>query len=217
MGQVSLCFGNLFFYRFRFGHVLLMEQKKPSRPAARRALGSTSDGRHSLPSKVEGSWSASIRDFLGEASSSTVDGLSNDRNLISMNRPPSEVKDASTQHPDYVNIEDLDQVRLSEKHYLSVAPEILRVLYQHRTDSLKSKLAIDLDRPPLDCIQDIFDDIAKKAEELGFNDVLSHLGSRKLRVVTMCSGTESPLLSLKMFAESKSIHRLVIFMDKTYY
>lgn len=183
-----------------------MEAKKPPRPAARRALRPVSDKRQGLSSKVNSNWSESINNFLGEVKTGTAVGLNKDRNLLRMNRSQNERKDASPNDNDPINLEDLDQVSLSEAQHLSVEPEVLKVLYQRHVDSLKMKPGIDLDRPPLHHIKDIFDDVAKKAKQLGFNDVLSHLGSRKLRVVTVCSGTESPLLALKMFSDSKPMH-----------
>jgi len=64
-------------------------------------------------------------------------------------------------------------------------------------------LASDL--PPLHTLADIFADMASKALELGFASVLFRLGSRPLRVATMCSGTEAPLLALELIQTSKSI------------
>ena len=57
---------------------------------------------------------------------------------------------------------------------------------------------LDESLPPMECLEDIFRDIAKKALHLGFADVLRQLGDRPLRVATVCSGTESPLLALEM-------------------
>lgn len=57
--------------------------------------------------------------------------------------------------------------------------------------------------PPLHDLNEIFADIAKHAMELGFDKVASHLTGRALRVVTMCSGTESPILALEMIRDSE--------------
>lgn len=57
---------------------------------------------------------------------------------------------------------------------------------------------LDESLPPMECLEDIFRDIADKAMHLGFADVLRKLGDRPLRVATVCSGTESPLLALEM-------------------
>ena len=51
---------------------------------------------------------------------------------------------------------------------------------------------------------DIFDDMAKKAMDLGLGKAIDHFGGRKLKIATMCSGTESPILALGMVADSRS-------------
>ncbi|KAJ5770544.1 uncharacterized protein N7511_002595, partial [Penicillium nucicola] len=66
-------------------------------------------------------------------------------------------------------------------------------------------LASDLS--PLHRLEDIFADMASKALERGFLDVLCQLGKRPLRVATMCSGTEAPLLALDMISTGLGIDR----------
>jgi hypothetical protein len=61
-----------------------------------------------------------------------------------------------------------------------------------------SKRDLDLTLPPLTHIQDIFLDITKKALTKGFDQVLDFLKGGDLKVGTMCSGTESPLLALRL-------------------
>lgn len=39
--------------------------------------------------------------------------------------------------------------------------------------------------------------------KLGFEKVIERLNGRSLRVATMCSGTESPMLAIENIAESK--------------
>ena len=63
-------------------------------------------------------------------------------------------------------------------------------------------LAYDL--PPLHSLEEIFAHMARKALGLGLGHVLSQLGNRPLRVATMCSGTEAPLLALEMIQTGKS-------------
>jgi site-specific DNA-cytosine methylase len=66
--------------------------------------------------------------------------------------------------------------------------------------------------PPISDIYDIFDDMTKNLEKnqrrIGTNmkEAFEHIGVRKLRVGTMCSGTESPVLALGMI--SKSLKKL---------
>ncbi|KAJ5605517.1 C-5 cytosine methyltransferase [Penicillium lagena] len=52
--------------------------------------------------------------------------------------------------------------------------------------------------PPMHELKDIFNDLAENAIKQGLAAVLNHLAGRPLRVATMCSGTESPLLALEM-------------------
>ncbi|KAL5003338.1 hypothetical protein BDV10DRAFT_180471 [Aspergillus recurvatus] len=68
----------------------------------------------------------------------------------------------------------------------------------------RSKLAQHL--PPLHKLSDIFNSLTERAIELGFDKVLGHLGDRRLRVATVCSGTESPLLALEMVKENLQKH-----------
>ncbi|GFF29000.1 DNA repair protein RAD5 [Aspergillus udagawae] len=75
-------------------------------------------------------------------------------------------------------------------------PEVVRSQPYSGPMSAKTRLASHL--PPLYKLEDIYEHMTKRALELNFDDVLSHLGSRPLRIVTMCSGTESPLLALEM-------------------
>lgn len=57
--------------------------------------------------------------------------------------------------------------------------------------------------PPMSGLGDIYKDMTERAMDLGLDGVLAHLGERPLRVVTVCSGTESPLLALEMVQRSK--------------
>ncbi|KGO52427.1 Zinc finger, RING-type [Penicillium expansum] len=54
------------------------------------------------------------------------------------------------------------------------------------------------DLPPLHTLTEIFADMASNALKMGFEHVLIRLGGRPLRVATMCSGTEAPLLALEL-------------------
>lgn len=67
------------------------------------------------------------------------------------------------------------------------------------------KLGIKLDEAPMHDISKIFADMAQKALGAGFEDVLESLGNRKLRVATMCSGTEAPILFLNELSASKCL------------
>ena len=57
---------------------------------------------------------------------------------------------------------------------------------------------INTNLPPLHDYDNIFADIARKALDNGLASALTHLNGRKLRVATMCSGTDCPLIALRM-------------------
>ncbi|KAK3069240.1 hypothetical protein LTR53_012572, partial [Teratosphaeriaceae sp. CCFEE 6253] len=57
---------------------------------------------------------------------------------------------------------------------------------------------LDLSLPPLFNTVEIFKDMTEKALNLGLGKATAKLAGRPLRVATMCSGTESPLLALQM-------------------
>ncbi|PIA95671.1 hypothetical protein CB0940_10123 [Cercospora beticola] len=63
--------------------------------------------------------------------------------------------------------------------------------------------------PPLSDTREIFDDIVGKALPLGLSQALDDLPG-SLRVATMCSGTESPLLALELFQQCLGSSKLEI-------
>jgi len=56
--------------------------------------------------------------------------------------------------------------------------------------------------PPISDICDMFRDLVGRVPQL--KDVVDHLAGCKLRVATMCSGTESPILALELIQKSTS-------------
>ncbi|KAJ2934887.1 hypothetical protein H1R20_g2299, partial [Candolleomyces eurysporus] len=56
------------------------------------------------------------------------------------------------------------------------------------------------DLPPINDISEIFDDLVSRAPAI--KEVAEHIQGRKLRVATMCSGTESPLLALELIQKA---------------
>lgn len=63
-------------------------------------------------------------------------------------------------------------------------------------DVAKGSSIEDSDRPPIHEIPAIFSDLVSRVPQI--KDVAEHLKGRKMRVATMCSGTESPLLALDL-------------------
>jgi site-specific DNA-cytosine methylase/superfamily II DNA or RNA helicase len=72
---------------------------------------------------------------------------------------------------------------------------------QMRDLTIRNK-GLDPGLPPLSSIDDIFRDITTKALDLGLREALQKLNRQPLRVATMCSGTESPLLALDMVQDA---------------
>ncbi|KAF2195509.1 hypothetical protein K469DRAFT_649543 [Zopfia rhizophila CBS 207.26] len=62
--------------------------------------------------------------------------------------------------------------------------------------------AVDLSLPPLSNIEDIFADMTSKALQLGLDEVVREMKGRPIHVATMCSGTESPLISLQLVSQA---------------
>lgn len=72
-------------------------------------------------------------------------------------------------------------------------PEVRRA----KVDIKDRYLALHL--PPMYTLEEIFNDLAAKAMSLGFGEVVKRVGDRPLRIATVCSGTESPILAMEMF------------------
>ncbi|KAJ5171903.1 hypothetical protein N7492_004496 [Penicillium capsulatum] len=75
---------------------------------------------------------------------------------------------------------------------IPIIPEVLRSQPQ------TGRRYLDTSLPPMHDLNAIFNDILKKARQLGFEEFLNKLAKRPLRVATVCSGTESPVLALEM-------------------
>lgn len=84
-----------------------------------------------------------------------------------------------------------------------IPPEILRGIHSYPPGVRSGSAKLDRNLRPLHGIQEIFNDLASNAKEAGIESFLDHIGSRKLKVVTMCSGTEAPVLALEMFVRCK--------------
>lgn len=66
----------------------------------------------------------------------------------------------------------------------------------------KSK-GVDLSVEPMSSIEDCVFDLTTRSMGHGLRAVINALAGRPLRVATMCSGTESPVLALKMIFDGK--------------
>ncbi|GAB1209695.1 hypothetical protein APSETT445_008476 [Aspergillus pseudonomiae] len=83
-------------------------------------------------------------------------------------------------------------------------PEVIRSEPHFGKRRLSTQLALNL--PPLHKLSDIYRSITARALELNLGVFLQHIGSKPLRVVTACSGTESPLLALELVQDNLRKH-----------
>lgn len=69
--------------------------------------------------------------------------------------------------------------------------------------------------PPISDLNDIFTDIVKRTPEV--ENLAKTLEGRPLRVATMCSGTESPLLALRLMSRAiKELHGIAIEVEHVF-
>lgn len=68
-------------------------------------------------------------------------------------------------------------------------------------ESTRAKRGVDLTLPPLSSIEACISHMAEKAVELGLLASIDHLKGRPIRIATMCSGTEAPLLALDLISK----------------
>ncbi|KAK6813412.1 hypothetical protein RU639_011270 [Aspergillus parasiticus] len=83
-------------------------------------------------------------------------------------------------------------------------PEVIRSEPHFGKRRLSTQLALNL--PPLHKLSDIYRSITARALELNLGEFLQHIGSKPLRIVTACSGTESPLLALELVQDNLRKH-----------
>lgn len=93
----------------------------------------------------------------------------------------------------------------TKKEDISDIPEIVR----SQVDEKNRYLALNL--PPMHSLEEIYSDFAAKAMSLGFGEFLKHIGDRPLRVGTVCSGTESPIMAMELLQNGKSLLRPLLF------
>jgi hypothetical protein len=121
-----------------------------------------------------------------------------------------EPADASEDEPededDFVVSDEEDERPAKKRKYVDTKNKARRPVVQRKlvsaTGTTKSsrQAADQSSLPPLSSIPAMFDDMISRASDL--SSVVDRLNGRKLRVATMCSGTESPLLALRMITRS---------------
>ncbi|KAK7207152.1 hypothetical protein BZA70DRAFT_270604 [Myxozyma melibiosi] len=83
---------------------------------------------------------------------------------------------------------------------LSGKPTPKAAEYTNEFLTRKGQSVEDSEDPPISSIYDMFKDLVSRYPEI--HKITEQLAGRKLRVATMCSGTESPLLALRMIART---------------
>ncbi|GLA58790.1 hypothetical protein AtubIFM54640_008897 [Aspergillus tubingensis] len=135
------------------------------------------------------SWSS---DLPTRPSKRMAQEMPEDDAILSSDEYDSDIMDFERDEPVHPSSED----EYNENGLNLMLPEVVRSQLPCGPRSPRTQLALHL--PPLHDLNDIYKSITEKAVELGFDRVLSHLGSRRLRIATVCSGTESPILALEM-------------------
>lgn len=195
-----------------------MSNRRPRRAAARISYASAREysdddvepeeelrrpARHVRTARMEDS-DYELKDDMDEAAEASVDYEDDDESLgeteeedhqpseqFSDNEPHSQRKSkASKGPPSASNSIELKSAGKKTKQRM--------INLTTRLPGENKEKGINFDLPPLSDVKDIFHDMTEKALKLGLGKVSNHLQSRPLRVATMCSGTEAPLLALEM-------------------
>lgn len=171
---------------------------RPSRTPKRQRVSSPSSGNEFADASDE--YTPSSYTSPSVASAEESEALAN----------TSEGEDGNTDH----DVADIKEDSESDDRAMPAAKR-RKVVSQDKPQLVKSgkntvgiwkfKPGIDESLPPLCDIGEIFDDITQKAITMSpFTYFLNRLGGRELNVATMCSGTESPLLALRLIADGQS-------------
>jgi hypothetical protein len=102
--------------------------------------------------------------------------------------------------------EDIDLTE-DEEVDVEVAEPPRKKKQKRAGDSTQARPAkgIDLSLPPLSNMEECMSDMTEKAINLGLDKTARSLNGRCLKVATMCSGTESPLLALDDISRGQSV------------
>lgn len=113
----------------------------------------------------------------------------------------SQTQSKKTNKPKAKASEELDLLDDSEES----GDEVKKAKKSSNThkDTFQYKVGIDRALPPISNNTEIFSDMMGNALDNGLLDALQHLGNGKIRVATMCSGTESPILAAHLFSEGQ--------------
>lgn len=129
-------------------------------------------------------------DSDGEGSETFLDELEDD----------AEVSSAANEDVDMSDVSDIVETKLkTKKNKVSLPPTVYRPISSGV--QVRGAGATSDDLPPISDIYEMFDDIVLRVAK-PLTEVSDAFSGNKLRVGTMCSGTESPLLALQMITRS---------------
>ncbi|GAB7347637.1 hypothetical protein MBLNU459_g4506t1 [Dothideomycetes sp. NU459] len=145
--------------------------------------------------------SAEESDDSNRMASSTRKGARSGRDKSSIAKTYG-AKSSSSTNPD------------SAPHVGNEAAEVAALKRSRAKDRMKNitgggkgvKKGINQELPPLSDINAIFADLVTRALSMDLRETVTKLKSRTLRVATMCSGTESPLLAFDLIKDSLEVH-----------
>lgn len=149
--------------------------------------------------------------FMSEAMSSHSDMPLEDINRTpTFNNPSPNPVPSDDNNDDETGFDSSSSIQEIESDTDFIEPPGNPELWLSRPEKSDRYLALKL--PPMHTLEDIFEDIASKAMSLGFADVLKHLNGRPLRIATVCSGTESPILAMEMLQKGKLFYHCSSFL-----
>ena len=91
----------------------------------------------------------------------------------------------------------------SEDEVAQVGKVLIKVALRDKDREYKS--GIDESLPPISDISEIFAEMTNTALDHGLLNAINHLEGKVLRVATVCSGTESPILALNEICARKLV------------
>ncbi|KAG9759526.1 hypothetical protein KCU73_g3347, partial [Aureobasidium melanogenum] len=175
------------------------EQKLVGNSSAEEDSYTNSEDEQSASSTMSSHQSLSSGEPASESES--VDGPMRKRAKANNGRPHKPVKSVPESAAKEVEVADS-----SSKQQSKSRPKKTKVNMKNLNLGMKKDVNRTL--PPLSDITSIFDHMVGKglqtlqsAHKYNLEDVCKHVGSRPLKVATMCSGTESPLLAWDMISD----------------
>ncbi|OJD37011.1 c-5 cytosine-specific dna [Diplodia corticola] len=167
----------------RFSHVAIPVRTKKAKPPAVLAEASDDD-------------EASDYAESGASASPQSDDFDSNPDLDTSPEPDADADESEAHGVDLMEMDE--PATLVEK----ARPKPQRRKTEASGKRPTKSRGIDTNLPPLSNIEDIFKDITQLAMENGFNKTLDALNGHELRIATMCSGTESPVLALELVSEA---------------